>query len=296
MIEFAEATVLFKYSISYFKCNRCGFIQTEPPYWLAESYAEAIGKSDVGLVKRNLELSKRANLYISTLIDQAIYNRLIGIVGGLFFFASGLCRAIGLHQKYLRMFKHLFNRDTKKRSFLDFGAGYGLFVRLMRDAGFRFLWFDEYCQNVFAKGFEGTLEDDADFMLITAFELIEHVHDPVSIIESLGTRTGNILFSTELLPESNPKPSEWWYYSLASGQHISFFTKEALRVLAEKTHFNYYHLGNGLHLFTRKEINEAYLRRITKNRDEISYLLTSISAASSLIQEDYAKVLQVLSG
>lgn len=296
MTPFAEATVLNKYPISYFKCSGCGFIQTEQPYWLAEAYSEAIGNSDVGLVKRNLELSRKANFYIATLIDQSIRSKLDSAGGGLFFLFSGLTRAIGLHPKYLKMFKYLFKRDTGNQSFLDFGAGYGLFVRLMRDSGFRFYWFDEYCLNIFARGFEGSLEGDSDYTLITAFELIEHVHDPVSIIRSLSARTDNILFSTELLPENSPKPAEWWYYSLASGQHISFFTKAAIRVLAERTGYIYYYLGNGLHLFTKNKLNDAYIRKITKNRDEISYLLASIHAGNSLVQEDYAAALNGISG
>ena len=79
MNPFAEATVLNKYPVSYFKCSACGFIQTEEPYWLAEAYSDAIGKSDVGLVKRNLELSGKAGLYITTLVDQAV--RSIGAGG-----------------------------------------------------------------------------------------------------------------------------------------------------------------------------------------------------------------------
>ncbi|RPI02481.1 MAG: glycosyl transferase group 1, partial [Ignavibacteriae bacterium] len=38
--------------------------------------------------------------------------------------------------------------------FLDYGGGYGLFVRLMRDAGFNFFWNDPFTENLFARGFE----------------------------------------------------------------------------------------------------------------------------------------------
>src|SRR5438128_9153739 len=31
---------------------------------------------------------------------------------------------------------------------LDYAAGYGIFVRLMRDAGFQFFWWDPYAQNL----------------------------------------------------------------------------------------------------------------------------------------------------
>jgi 2-polyprenyl-3-methyl-5-hydroxy-6-metoxy-1,4-benzoquinol methylase len=53
-----HSKVLLKYDVSYFQCSNCGFIQTEEPYWLNEAYADAISLLDVGLVERNIYLSK----------------------------------------------------------------------------------------------------------------------------------------------------------------------------------------------------------------------------------------------
>jgi hypothetical protein len=39
-------------------------------------------------------------------------------------------------------------------TYLDYGGGYGLFVRLMRDSGFNFYWTDPFTKNIFAEGFE----------------------------------------------------------------------------------------------------------------------------------------------
>ncbi len=39
---------------------------------------------------------------------------------------------------------------------MDFGAGHGVFVRMMRDKGFDFFWNDIYCKNLYAKDFEYT--------------------------------------------------------------------------------------------------------------------------------------------
>ena len=44
-----------------------------------------------------------------------------------------------------------FNVD---KQFVDYGGGYGLFVRLMRDFGFDYYRQDKYCENIFAKNFE----------------------------------------------------------------------------------------------------------------------------------------------
>ncbi|MFH1957493.1 MAG: class I SAM-dependent methyltransferase [bacterium] len=53
-----NGTLLFKYSVKYYQCKTCKFLQTEDPYWLKESYLTAINNSDTGLLQRNLSLSK----------------------------------------------------------------------------------------------------------------------------------------------------------------------------------------------------------------------------------------------
>src|SRR5688500_8616559 len=39
-------------------------------------------------------------------------------------------------------------------TFLDYGGGNGMLVRLMRDRGFDFRWHDKYAENLFANGLE----------------------------------------------------------------------------------------------------------------------------------------------
>jgi len=103
---FGRQTILKKYSINYFNCTNCGFIFTEEPYWLEESYSSAISRTDIGTMNRN-------------------------IVSGLFL--------------------SLFIRFFKKRNgkYLDYGGGYGILVRLMRDFGYNFYSYDKYCKSLF---------------------------------------------------------------------------------------------------------------------------------------------------
>ncbi len=63
-LEIFTALVLSKYKVKYYKCTNCSFIQTENPYWLNESYNSAITKLDIGLIQRNIELSKKTVLII----------------------------------------------------------------------------------------------------------------------------------------------------------------------------------------------------------------------------------------
>ena len=50
--------------------------------------------------------------------------------------------------------------DSAKK-YLDYGGGYGIYVRMMRDKGFNFYWSDEYCENLYAKKFSADLSEYA---------------------------------------------------------------------------------------------------------------------------------------
>ena len=67
MNEIFQETILNKYKISYFRCEECGFIQTEKPYWLDEAYSDAIAKADTGIVMRNI---KQAGQMAGLILDQ----------------------------------------------------------------------------------------------------------------------------------------------------------------------------------------------------------------------------------
>ena len=68
---------------------------------------------------------------------------------------------------------------NSKGRFLDYGGGYGLFVRLMRDAGYDFYRQDKFCNNLFAQQFDiksfNTI--NLSFDLLTAFEVFEHLEN-----------------------------------------------------------------------------------------------------------------------
>ncbi|MBD2277690.1 FkbM family methyltransferase [Aphanizomenon flos-aquae] len=149
--------------------------------------------------------------------------------------------------------KLLFNYFDHQAKFLDYGGGYGLFVRLMRDKGFDFHWFDKFCKNIFAKGFELQKTDKQNLELITAFELFEHLANPLQELKEIIDLCPNILFSTELLPENNPTPDKWWYYAPHEGQHIAIYTIKSLEILASKHNRKLYTNGQSLHLLTTKE-------------------------------------------
>ncbi|TVQ98624.1 MAG: class I SAM-dependent methyltransferase [Desulfovibrionales bacterium] len=146
--------------------------------------------------------------------------------------------------------------------FLDYAGGYGLMVRLMRDAGYDFHRHDPYCANIFAQGFDVSELSGQRFELITAFELLEHLETPVSVVKQLLNHTESLMFSTRLQPEPVPTHvDDWWYFWPQTGQHVTFYTRPALQRLADQTRTTLYTDGRGLHLLTRQHYTANPLHR-----------------------------------
>ena len=144
-----------------------------------------------------------------------------------------------------------------KSTFLDYAGGYGLFTRLMRDKGFNFYNTDKFCQNLFAEYFDlSNLPANTKFEAATAFEVFEHLSDPLTEIKQMLEFSDNLLFTTELQPAPITKVSDWDYFSTETGQHIAFYNVESLKYIAEKLGYNFYTDGSFLHLFAKKAFNE----------------------------------------
>jgi 2-polyprenyl-3-methyl-5-hydroxy-6-metoxy-1,4-benzoquinol methylase len=191
-----------------------------------------------------------------------------------------------------KIIKKEFN---SKKSFLDYGGGYGLFVRLMRDEGLDFYRQDIYCENKFAQFFD--IEDVKSvekFELLTAFEVFEHLVNPIEELEKMFRYSDSILFSTELQPDEfklrtlKRTLEDWHYFTPETGQHIALYSLESLHVVAKKFNKNLYSDGNYLHLLTSKKINPMTFMVIKWKR----YLNKAISmiypsSNGSLIPKDY---------
>lgn len=160
------------------------------------------------------------------------------------------------------LIKSQFDPNAK---FLDYGGGYGIFVRLMRDKGFNFYRQDIYCDNLFARNFDITdLPPQTKFELLTAFEVFEHLVNPVEEIKKMLQHSDSILFSTELQPTENVTPENWWYFIQETGQHLSLYSRKSLLALAEKLSLHLYTDNKGLHLLSAKKISPAVFSLLTK--------------------------------
>ena len=157
-----------------------------------------------------------------------------------------------------KLISFFFSAEIK---FLDYGGGYGMFVRLMRDRGYDFKRFDIYCENIFAKGFD--CKDDERFGLITAIEVFEHLINPMDDIKSMLNKSNSIFFTTELQPKTFNKVDDWWYVMPETGQHISLYSIKTLQYIAKAYDLNLYTNGSTYHLLTKKKISPIIFKLIT---------------------------------
>lgn len=206
--------VLIKYDVNYFQCVNCGLLQTDKPYWLEEAYNLAITNLDIGLLSRADECVLNTTLVINNLIENGLFDNTMQLI--------------------------------------DFAGGYGVFVRKMRDLGFNTFWQDDFCENIFAKSFE--YNEAVKYNMLTAFEVLEHVYNPVELFQRLKKHSDVYLFSTQLI-DNISNMQNWWYLSPTTGQHITFYTRKSLEIIADRCQMRYYCLGN-FHLFIPLQFND----------------------------------------
>jgi hypothetical protein len=160
----------------------------------------------------------------------------------------------------------IFTLFDKNGKYVDVAGGYGVLTRLMRDVGFDFYWRDIYCQNIFAQEFEAGQTSHA-FIAATAFEVIEHVYNPVEFIQQCFTenRTSTLLFSTELFINEPPKISNWNYYALETGQHISFYQYKTLVYISKLLALSIYSVSN-IYILTIENIRPSKINFLNNRK------------------------------
>lgn len=221
---FFEKRILEKYDVAYFKCESCGQVQTEEPYWLDEAY-EAQSKLDVGMADRCIWTAETT---------------------------VALAWRLGI---------------GPDEPCLDWGGGTGLFVRLCRDYGMNFFYFDRYPWNVFARGFETEPSGAKNWSCISAFEVAEHLANPMEDFGAIMRCSPRyFIFSTLLYSGESP---EWWYFT-DNGQHVAFYTRRSLELIGERYGYRLATNGRDLHLFSKENVSDRLLDKCRKHRHKLA--------------------------
>ena len=113
---------------------------------------------------------------------------------------------------------------------LDIGGGDGLLCRLLRDRGLNCYVRDKYARPTYAQGF-----DEPDFdrpEMVMAFEVFEHLPQPAAELPAFfASGPQAVLISTELYTGQGP---DWPYLAPESGQHVFFYSPQALALVAQQ--------------------------------------------------------------
>lgn len=197
-------------------------------------------------------------------------------------------RNMGISRRLSILLYLLFGKEGR---YVDFAGGTGLLVRMMRDIGFEFYWKDPYCTNIHARGFE--FETSLPLCnAVTAFEVLEHLEDPISFIADAlkQTETNTFVFTTELFEGKPPAPGAWWYYAPETGQHISFYQHKTLKKIADQLGLHYYSAA-GIHMMTQKKISPTMFTLTVGRASKFAFPFVQRTMTSRTM-DDHLKILR----
>lgn len=147
----------------------------------------------------------------------------------------------------------------KNQAGLDFGAGVGLYARMMRDFGYNYWASDAYNSLYFIDRFVG---DRPRWSLISAFEVAEHLpHPKQTWAELFAKRPDYLFFSTDVY---SGQDQSWHYLAFDEGQHVFFYSLKALQQLADSHGYYFTDLGR-VKIFSRSRSPLPTLAQIEKH-------------------------------
>ena len=172
---------------------------------------------------------------------------------------------------------------SSKSRFLDWGGGYGLLSRIMRDRGLDFVSHDIYTRPLFVESSSNLIIET--FELITMSEVALHLVDPVPVFTKIMESTDILVFTAVIAP--TVIPNDWWYLMPDTGQHVAIYHDETLQALAKKLGVQVTSDGRFFHVLHRKSLG-VKSRLIIKSRP-LAFAFAWFNATIRLIKRGLGK-------
>ncbi len=189
-------------------------------------------------------------------------------------------------RKILKRITRTLNKKECDIDLLDVGCSSGSFLVVARDYGFRVAGVEpapaaaNTAREMQFVIYEGTLESlnlvKDSYDVITIFEVIEHLKDPVIVLKECERilRPGGIVVICTGNAESwtaKHMVRDWEYFNMVKlGGHVSFFTPISVRMLAERTGFEVSDLRTRNVRFCGRARTGAVRYRVAKIAGEVS--------------------------
>lgn len=162
-----------------------------------------------------------------------------------------MVRNLQICDELVILFRKFHNSEI---NVVDYGGGYGILTRMLRDRGVNTFWSDKFSSNFLARGFEYDGVSNVDVFL--AFEVVEHLVNPIEAITEIMEKTNCFIFTTTPLPRVDYESNEdWWYFAPEAGQHIFFSSKETFKKMAEMIGCQYQNIWGYHILYRGKQFN-----------------------------------------
>jgi hypothetical protein len=130
---------------------------------------------------------------------------------------------------------------------LDYGGGTGSLSASINSEGIKYESFDPFG--------EDTRIGLKEYSIISAFEVMEHLSDPLRVFDHLQKmlirKRGLILISTQLInPAMQPGQLINSWYAAPRNGHISLYSRKAMEYFGHKFELDYKQVSRGLHIFS----------------------------------------------
>lgn len=183
----------------------------------------------------------------------------------------------------------LISRLFSIKAWQDQGGGNGMLARTLRDYNLNAQSSDKYLEPSFTRGITafGLGENDG----LSCFEVLEHLPNPSKELAGwLHERVRVAILSTEIYCGQG---EDWQYLSPENGQHVFFYSKEALKLVANKNGLQVEFLGIYIVMFRELPPWKKHILRILLSKVGVHLMRVILFAANPQGPErDLAKLLE----